>query len=158
MTGSRWLYSAAASLMSLGCSHSITGPVDPTAVFILRRIQQQALPTVMTQTEFVVVRVISDTIRLARDGTGTISGVREVIPLQNGAGNGPEHVVINFHYQQTNNRIEIEFDCPDMATCVPGPHLIANSAGNQLTATWGASMVGRSPLIYEKVAPGPGII
>jgi hypothetical protein len=159
MTASRWLYSAAASLigLSLGCSQS-TAPVDSAAVFVLRRVQAEAVPTVMTQTQFVIVRVISDTIRLARDGTGTISGVREVIPLQNGSSDGPEHVAINFHYRRTNNHLEFEFDCPDMATCVPGPHLVADVLGNNLSATWGPSMVGRSPLLYEKVAADAGII
>jgi hypothetical protein len=61
--------------------------------------------------------------------------------------------VIPLHYRQANNRIEFEFDCPNMASCIPGAHLLADLLGNTLAATWGPGMSGRSPLVYEQVSP-----
>jgi hypothetical protein len=154
MTASVWLNSALASLISvtLACSDS-TGPGPSPEVFVLRQVQQDLLPTVMSQNEFFVIRVLSDTIRLRGDGTGNFSGVRESVPSQGGSGEGPVHIGSDLHYRVIGTRVEIDFDCPDMAICVPPPHLIANSVGDQLTASWGPHMSGRSPLVYEKVAP-----
>ena len=138
--------------ITLACGDSI-GPEDAAGTFVLRQVQQDLLPTVMSQNEFFVIRVLADTIRLRADGTGNFSGVRESVSLQGGSGEGPVHVASDLHYRVMGNRVEIDFDCPDLAICVPPPHLIANGVGDHLTASWGPHMSGRSPLIYEKVAP-----
>lgn len=152
MTTSVWLYSVLALSIALasGCSDS-SGPVPASETFVLRQVEQDPLPTVMAQNEFFVIRVLSDTIRLAQDGTGTISGVRESVPLQGGTGDGPVHIETTLHYRVLGDQIQMDFDCPDLATCIAGPHLIANRSGTSLTATWGPHMSGRSPLIYAEV-------
>jgi hypothetical protein len=152
MTGSRWRYSTLvlSLALTLACNDS-SGPVPATGTFVLRQVQQDLLPTVMAQSEFFVIRVLSDTIRLAEDGTGTISGVRESVPVQGGTGDGPVHIETPLHYHILGTQILMDFDCPDMATCIAGPHLIANRVGTNLTATWGPMMIGRSPLIYAEV-------
>jgi hypothetical protein len=109
------------------------------------------VPTVMAQNEFVVIWVLSDTIHLAPDGTGTISGVREFVPLQGGTGDGPVHIETPLHYRVFGNQIQMDFDCPDLANCIAGPHLIADRLGARLTARWGPNLSGRSPLIYAEV-------
>jgi len=154
MITSVWLHSALASsiVLTLACSES-SGPVEEPSTFILRQVQQDPLPTVLAQTETFVIRVMSDTIRLAEDGTGSNGGVRESVPLQGGSGEGPVHIANDLHYRLTGNRIEIDFDCPPGADCIPPPHLIADRQGNQLVVTWGPYLSGRSPLIYEKTGP-----
>ena len=101
-------------------------------------------------------RVISDTIRLRSDGTGTISGVRESMPLPPGVpGDGPVHIASNIRFKAVGDQVEIEYECPDLALCIPPPHLIASLRPDGLTAGWGPKMSGRSPLVYEQVGPTP---
>jgi hypothetical protein len=73
------------------------------------------------------------------------------VPVQGGTGDGPVHIETALHYRVLGTQIQMDFDCPDVATCIAGPHLIANRLGTNLTATWGPMMLGRSPLIYAEV-------
>jgi hypothetical protein len=152
MTASVWFNSALTSFigLTLACS-SPAGPGDAPGIFVLTQVQQDPLPTVLSENEYFAVRVFSDTIRLREDGTGSISGVRESVPLQGGSSAGPIHIANGLHYRVVDGRIEIEFDCPPLATCIAGPHLIADRQGDHLVATWGPHMSGRSPLSYQKV-------
>jgi hypothetical protein len=145
-------WSARALILCVGvfaCNNS-TGPVG-TSTYVLREVDGDPLPTVLLATELVEVRVLSDTLRLRSDGRGSISGVRETIPLTpDTPAEGPQPITIPFHYQTNGNRIEIAFDCPDLALCIPPPHLIADPDGG-LVVHWAPSLRGREPLIYAPV-------
>jgi len=152
MTASVWFRSTIPSLLglTLGCTDS-AGPGDTSGIFVLTQVQQDPLPAVLAENPYFVIRVFSDTIRLGENGTGRISGVRESVPLQGGTGEGPVHLRTALHYRMSGSQIEMDFDCPANADCIPGPHLIGNRSGDQLVATWGPHMSGRSPLSYQKV-------
>jgi len=59
--------------LTLACDESL-GPGDAAGTYVLRQVEQDPLPTTLSANEFFAVRVISDTIRMRSDGTGTISG------------------------------------------------------------------------------------
>ena len=141
--------------LTLACNESL-GPRNAAGTYVLRQVEQDPLPTTLSANEFFAVRVISDTIRMRSDGTGTISGVREAVPLQPGVpGDGPVYITSNIRFKAVGDQLEIEYECPDLALCVPPPHLIAQVLQDGLTARWGPSMSGRSPLVYEQVQAAP---
>jgi len=118
---------------------------------VLRQVDGDALPTVLLRTELVEVRVLSDTLRLRSDGSGNISGVRETIPLTpDTPAEGPQPIAIPLHYETKADQIEIAFDCPDLALCIPPPHLIARPDGG-LLVYWAPSLQGREPMVYARV-------
>ena len=118
---------------------------------MLRQVDGDLLPTVLLTTELVEVRVLSDTLLLRSDGTGSISGVRQTLFLNPGSpAEAPQPITIPLHYQSKSSQIEISFDCPDLATCIPPPHLIAKPDGG-LLVYWAPSLRGREPLVYARV-------
>ena len=144
--------------LSVACGES-AGPVAPDVVpgtFVLRLVDGDPLPTVLYSNGIFATRVISDTIRLQQDGTGTIAGVRETVSLQPGVpGEGPVHIQTNFHFVRVDGRLEITYDCPPGALCIRPPHLIALPQLGGLTVQWGHRDSGRSPMIYQQVAAAP---
>ena len=139
------------AVVLLACDNSTEPPPVETTTYVLRQVDGDPLPTVLLATELVQVRVLSDTLRLRSDGSGSISGVRETIPLTPDApAEGPQPIAIPLHYQTSGNQIEIAFDCPDLAICIPPPHLIANADGG-LVVHWAPSLKGREPLVYARV-------
>jgi hypothetical protein len=141
--------------LMLGCGESV-GPDDAPGSYVLRRVDGDPLPAVLYDNEIYAVRVISDTIRLRADGTGTISGIRDALPLHEGLpAEGPVHASTNIRFKALVKRIEIEYECPPNANCLPPPHLIAHLRSDGLTARWGPGMLGRSPLFYSQVQAAP---
>src|SRR4051794_20329660 len=120
MTASVWFHSTLVSLIAvtLACSDS-AGPGDTAGIFVLARVQQDPLPTVLDENPYFVIRVFSDTIRLGENGIGRISGMRESVP-QGGTSEGPVHIETALHYRVTGSRIEMDFDCPPDADCIAG--------------------------------------
>ena len=132
----------------LGCDS--TGP-RPTGggLYVLQRVAGAPLPTVLQTTDQVDIRVLSDTLLLRSDGTGVISGVREIVPREpGGPAEGPRSIVTTFHSETGGGQIAITFDCPPNALCIQGPHMLARTADGGLTARWGPSMSGQDPLEY----------
>jgi hypothetical protein len=140
---------AATFWVALGCGRS-TEPISvPPTTYVLRQVAGDPLPAVLLTTELVEVRVFSDSIRLNPDGTGTISGVRQATVLTPGTpAEAPAPITIPIHYRNQVDRIEIDFDCPPNANCVPPPHLIATVEADGLRAYWAPGMTGRQPLEY----------
>lgn len=137
---------------TLACGDSV-GPGDAPGTYVLRRIDGDPLPAILYDNEIYAVRVISDTIRLHANGTGLIAGVRDFLPLHEGLPpQPPVHQRTRIRYAASGDALEINFECPPDADCVPGPHLIAHIGLDGLTARWGPSMIGRSPLFYTQVA------
>jgi hypothetical protein len=138
----------------LGCRSSTEPQPASTTTYVLQRVAGDPLPAVLVTNEVVEIRVFSDTIRLKGDGTGTISGVQESIPLTPGTpAEGPRHITSPIHYQITPTQIEIAFDCPDLANCIPPPHLLATVRSDGLQVRWGPQLQGRDPLDYVRVTP-----
>jgi hypothetical protein len=143
------------SVLTLACQESL-GPTDAPGTYVLRRVERDPLPTVLYDNEIYAVRVIADTIRLRPDGTGIISGVYEAVPLHEGLpAEGPVYSTTSIRYRAVRDQLEIEYVCPDLANCLPPPHLIARRLPSGLTVRWGPSLFGRSPLLYVSIGAAP---
>lgn len=142
---------ATLAVLTLGCEGS-HGPSNTPRTYVLREVQGDPLPTVLYTNEYVAVHVISDTIRLRADGTGTISGVRSSEPLQPLIlPQPPTWGTADIRFRRGIDRIEIDYVCPPNANCAPPPHLIAVEGNNRLQVTWAPSLIGRLPMIYVAV-------
>lgn len=145
---SRRLALLACSLFVLGCSDSL-GPEDVAGLYALERIGSEPLPAVLFETEYGIVRVESETILLRADGTGTISGVQESIPWQDGhSATGPVWTERVIRFRTVAGRIEIEFVCAPNESCLLGPHMVARRTTDGLWATYYEL---RTPLHYARV-------
>lgn len=137
--------------LALACDGTLA-PVDVTGTYVLQQVAGDPLPTILFDYGTFVVRVISDTIRLGPDGTGTISGVREVVPLEEGApGEEPVHRTSNVRFKAIGDQVEIEYVCPGPMPCVSPPQVIARRVPGGLNAGFGPRPIGRSPLIYTEI-------
>jgi hypothetical protein len=138
--------------VTISCG-TTTGPIQvPPSTYVLRRVAGDPLPAVLVTTDLVQVRVFSDSIRLSSDGTGTISGVRQTTLLTPGTpAEAPEPITIPIHYRNQIDRLEIDFDCPPQANCIPPPHLIATVQQGGLQVYWAPGITGRQPLEYAVV-------
>jgi hypothetical protein len=142
---------ALVAALLLGCDSTGPRPVSG-GVYVLQRVAGNPLPAVLQSTDFVNIRVLADTMLLRSDGTGVISGVREIVPREpGGPAEGPHSIVTTFHSETSGGEIAITFDCPPAALCIRGPHLLARTADGELTARWGPSMSGQAPLEYALV-------
>jgi hypothetical protein len=141
----------ALAALTLACEGS-HGPSNFLRTYALREVQGDPLPTVLYTNEYVAVHVLSDTIRLRADGTGSISGVRSSEPLQPLIlPQPPTWSTADIRFRRGMDRIEIDYVCPANANCAPPPHLIAVEGDNRLQVTWAPGMTGRSPMIYVAV-------
>jgi hypothetical protein len=150
---SRWIVSLLVALTS-ACGGDSLAPGTPAQAYILARVANDPLPTVLQTTEHGTTRIIAQTIRFGPKGAGSISETTEVVPHAAGQPRlGPAEVTFGIHWVEKEGLLEIEFRCPFNADCVAGPHLIARVEGHAMRATWGPRMTGRTPLFYEEVPP-----
>jgi hypothetical protein len=49
---------------------------------------------------------------------------------------------------RSGDHLEIDIECDDMGSCIPGPHLVGDLTETGFTVT--ESSVTRSPLIFER--------
>jgi hypothetical protein len=141
--------------LAVGCGTTTEPTALAPSTYVLRRVAGDPLPTVLYQNEVLEVRVLSESIHLQSDGTGTISGVQESRLLTSGTpADPPEAVAIPIHYRKQLDHLEIDFDCPPNAICVPPPHLIGALHGSSLQVYWSPGMTGREPLEYVR-EPAP---
>jgi hypothetical protein len=142
---------AMVAALVLGCDSTGPGPIT-RGIYVLQRVAGNPLPAVLQTTDLFNIRVLSDTLLLRSDGTGVISGVREIAPREpGGPAEGPFSIVTPFHSETSRGEIAITFDCPPNALCIEGPHMLARTADGGLTARWGPGISGQAPLEYELV-------
>ena len=138
--------------LALACSGDL-GPGILSSTYVLEEVDGDPVPAVIFSNQFVEFYLVSDTIRLRPDGTGTISGVRSAVPLQPGipGGQDPTWSTADIRFRRGLPGIEIDYVCPADADCAPPPHLIAVERGHCLEVSWAPSLPGRSPMIYRAV-------
>ena len=140
------------AVLLAGCSDPF-GPADVDGVYQLERIGDDPLPAVLFSNDHYTLRVLSDTMILYANGTGTIFSVQEGESLDEGfEPSGPIRVETPIGFRVRSDRIEIEFYCPPNAMCVQGPHITAWKTGDRLHARYFAL---ETPLIYSRVADAP---
>jgi hypothetical protein len=139
--------------LALACNGDLGPGTLSSDTYVLQEVDGDPVPAVLYSNEFVEFYVVSDTIRLRPDGTGTISGVRSAMPLQPGipGGQDPTWGTADIRFRRVLRGIEIDYVCPANADCVAPPHLFAVERGDRLEVSWAPSLLGRSPMIYREV-------
>lgn len=116
-------------------------------VYTLQSIAGVALPAPYAPNPSVPDVMVSSTLALNDDGTGTWQSVID--------GDGdPYDQTSEFTWTRTGNRVSITLRCPPTASCIAGPHLVGDLAGDALTVQ--SSPVIRTPLVFA-AAPGAGV-
>ena len=139
--------------LALACSGDLGPGTLSSSTYVLETVDGDPVPALLYSNQFVEFYVVSDTIRLRPDGTGTISGVRSAVPLQPGipGGQDPTWSTADIRLRRVLREIEIDYVCPANADCAPPPHLIAVERGHRLEVSPAPSLLGRSPMIYRAV-------
>ena len=139
-------------VLASACGDSLA-PGELGQEYTLVAVANDVLPTALYTTESGTLRILSQTIRFGPKGAGSITETTELVPPGADAPvAGPTQTTFGVHWDEVDDRIEIDFDCPPNANCVAGPHLIARVEGHSLRATWGPQIDARSPLRYEEVS------
>jgi hypothetical protein len=127
------------------CSASFLAPAVRDR-YALRTIGGDSLPAKFAVNPDFPGRIVADTLILRKDGSGEERTVVADIP-----GVSTRTTRVEFTYLLASNRIEISYDCPDMATCIAPPHL----TGTRGTAgiIFDVSKVTRVPLVFD-IIPG----
>jgi hypothetical protein len=160
--------------LSLACEPSTMPIEQEPPTYVLQEVAGDPLPTLLVTNENFAFTVLSDTIRLYPDGTGTISGVTSAEPVQPLLLPVPPtwaSAEIRYQVRRLGDQLEIEYPCPPDAmagsmtpshetmmmtsgstngtpSCAPPPHLLATRQGNLLVVAPAPGMLGRSPRIY----------
>ena len=113
---------------------------------MLQSIDGVPLPAPYTQNTALTNRMFADTLILGVGGKGQWRAV-----VEDSYGGAKRRDVENFTYSGTTH-IEIEFYCPDVASCIAPPHLAGDVTSNGIVFT--ISRVTRAPLVFERVPPG----
>jgi hypothetical protein len=138
--------------LALACSGDLGPGTISSDTLVLQEVDGDPLPTVLASNEDYEIHVLSDTLRLRADGTGTISGVLSAEPLRPGLpAQEPTWGTADIRYRRLLRGMEIDYVCPPNASCVAPPHLIAVERGDRLEVAWAPSLNGRSPMIYTAV-------
>lgn len=153
IVGTTRVVAAVALMVAVACENALA-PSDVVGTYALRAVGKSALPTELYRNEYVIVRVFADTLHLRSDGTATIASVRSTDPLQPGIDPTPPTLIASpAHYRLHDNRIEVAFDCPPNADCIPGPHLVAIPVKDGLEVD--QVLTGHVLLAYTRVAATP---
>jgi hypothetical protein len=122
----------------------------PYAEYVLRSIAGERLPAVTTFSLSVDTWILTDTLRLAEDGTGWR---RTVILFVTSGGVPSERLHVEereLTHALVEGRLEIVFRCQDTGSCIAGPHLagVFTPAGLSFDVA-----MGRVPLLFERLGP-----
>lgn len=153
-------FTAAATLML--AAHACSGGTEPTVAHlqVLESIAGESLPALEYLNSACGSLVVADTLVLYEGSTGERRTARDV-PSWTGAvdpttcepaASSPRKRVISrarFTYRQTDDRIEIDFPCPEFASCVPSPHFVGTLSDQGLVIE--TSQSSRTPLVYRTV-------
>ncbi|MEX2179944.1 MAG: hypothetical protein WD801_14615 [Gemmatimonadaceae bacterium] len=122
----------AALLVVLGCTPTEPRPVE--AEFVAQSVGGESLPALVVSGEFATITLLADTIRIYRDGTGfRVTVVHAVTDYVEIPETGPVKRYENtFSYRYVDGVFELEYPCPDVASCVAPPHFTGTFSGDQL--------------------------
>jgi hypothetical protein len=144
----RWtaLISAVAVLSAAGCDvNPFDGP-EAVAEYELVSIDGAPLPAVavVNENNEPQVVVVSSRLVLYPDRRGKEHGLQR-FPQNDGT--TTVDVSSEFGYQIDGNEIRITYDCPDLASCIAGPHLVGRLSHEGIVVE---VALGRTPRVYRR--------
>lgn len=149
--------------MALLFAGACAGGTEPAVahVMVLQTIAGDPLPAAETVNNACGTLLVADTIVLYEGGTGERRTARDV-PSWSGAvdpvtcepaASSPRRRDVShaeLTYRQTGDVVEIDFPCPDFASCLPSPHFSGTLSDQGLILE--TSQSSRSPLVYIPLA------
>jgi hypothetical protein len=99
--------------------------------------------------EDVTIRVLADTLRLGEGGVGTRIVLDHITTAGDPQPDNPIRGEFDFRFKIVRGVIEISYDCPPNANCVPPPHLVGHFSGDGLTIHH--ALGERVPQVYSQV-------
>ncbi|MFN0181659.1 MAG: hypothetical protein ACKVZ0_22855 [Gemmatimonadales bacterium] len=144
----RWtaLIPAVAVFAAAGCDvNPFDGP-EASAEYELVSIDGEPLPAaaVVNENNVPQVVVISSRLVLYPNRRGEEHG-RQQFPQNDG--NATVDISAEFSYRIDGNEIWITYDCPDLASCIAGPHLIGRLSDDGILVD---VALGRTPRVYRR--------
>lgn len=119
-------------------------PANVTGVYELKTIAGVALPApYLPVTSSYLASRVSHVITLLEDGTGTSEAV-----TREGVSGDTYDENSTFTWTLNGATLSITFDCPDLGSCIAGPHLVGTVSETMLTVT--ESPVMRVPMVFEE--------
>jgi hypothetical protein len=112
--------------------------------YVLKSIAGVDLPAPWAEYEGISARMMSATLTLREDGTGTWRAVTE--SELNGPTTEWESEVT---YSLDGSGIAIDFVCSDLADCIAGPHFLGEVTATGILIS--TSTVMRAPLVFDAV-------
>jgi hypothetical protein len=145
------------AVAAAACACSPTAAPRIAHVLFLHSIGGQTLPAPEYVNTACGTMIVADTLVLYEDGTGSRRTARDV-PSWTGAvdpvtcepaASSPRQRRLSrasFAYRQAGDRVEIDFPCPDDASCVAPPHLAGTLS--ELGLVVDHSRSGVTPMVY----------
>ena len=129
---------------SIGCDASTASPVPPGDEYVLRSIADMPVPAPWAPNTALDTRMMSATLTLRPDGTGSWHAV-----VEESVGGTTYQQDSEFTYGLTGTAISVSFTCPDLASCIAGPHLTGRVTATGIIFT--TSLTTRAPLVFDVV-------
>lgn len=118
-------------------------PANVTGVYELKTIAGADLPApYLPVTSSYLASRVSHVITLLEDGTGT-----SVAVTQEGVSGDTYEENSTFSWTLNGATLSITFDCPELGSCIAGPHLVGTVTETSLTVT--ESPIMRVPMVFE---------
>jgi hypothetical protein len=152
----RALSRLAVLLLGAGLPAACSEPLGPrgfVGTYALQNVAGDALPALLLENDYVIVRVLADTLRFAAHGRGTGVQVLESGPPTGASPTSPVRWEYAFGFRVVEDRIEIAFDCPPGADCAAPPHVVARPIPGGLRADF--ALIYRVPQTYARVSSSP---
>lgn len=112
------------AVLAAGCRESLS-PFAVAGTYVLERVGDAPVPTVIFTDSRGTVRVIADTLVLGADGRGRFISVQTIEPEGASGPGAPMRVESDLRFDIVGSMVEITYVCPPSALCLAGPHLIA---------------------------------
>lgn len=140
----RRLLALAVVIAGLGCDDPL-GPEDVVGTYVLRTVREQPLPVIVMENENVTARLLADTIRLRRNGTGTEVAVYELTGTVTNPSNRIEREI---EFEVRDGRLDGGYVCEGFCLAVFQP-IRGEFTGEGLSLeVW---QHGEGPIDFERV-------
>jgi hypothetical protein len=144
---------AASVVAMLGCRDGLS-PASVRGTYVLEKVGDDPMPSVIFRGPQGTVRVIADTLRLVADGRGTFVRVHVIESAESDAVAGaPGRLESALSYRVDGSKVEISYVCPPNAMCTPGPHLVGWRQGDRMLID--DVLIPEDLRYYRRVASSP---
>jgi hypothetical protein len=123
------------ALLAAGCDSDPVEPRQVAAEFVLQSVNGAPLPAEKFDNGTFSFILLSETLRLEEDGSGTQESVHRTDFADPAKPDQRTDSLFPLTYRLRGDRLEVSFHCPPNALCTEGPHLTGRMDGAALVLT-----------------------